>query len=148
LAEATRAVGSNKLSVAGILDGQAVVALAEDDLAGARSGLEKALAMYKTLNSPFNRAVCQIHLAEVSREQGRLAEAESLAREAAAEFERQKSMGAESESLGNMAESLALLKRIDEGRDAIQRAATIAAQSREFGSKLAVGISSARLEMA
>jgi tetratricopeptide (TPR) repeat protein/predicted Ser/Thr protein kinase len=147
LAEAMREVGSNKLSLAAILDGQAVVALAEDDLAGARSILEKALAMYKTLSGPYNRAVCQIHLAEVSREQGRLAEAEALAQEAAAEFKRQKSMGAEAESLGNRAASLALLKRIDEANETMQRAVSLAEQSREFGSRLAVGLYAAQVEI-
>jgi tetratricopeptide (TPR) repeat protein len=97
-------------AVAGMGD----VMLAEDDLQGANRSYQQSLTIRTELGEKGGVAQSQLSLAELALENGQAAQAESLAREAASEFEKENDSDQRTAAEDVLARSLMAQEKYDE----------------------------------
>jgi len=104
------------------LTGWGLVLLEQDRLADSRAKLQEALAVRKDLAEDSTLAQSWLSLAELSLEENQAAEAESLARAAAAQFAKDKSVENEVSAHATLARALLAQQKFREARSAADRA--------------------------
>jgi len=105
------------------------VQLAQGDLAGARKSRERALAMRQKLAEKGSIAENGLALAELSLEEGRPADAEATARDAAAEFKSEKIPEMQATGYALLARANFEQGKYEEARQAARRAITLSVKS-------------------
>jgi tetratricopeptide (TPR) repeat protein len=124
--------------------------LIQDDLAGARKSQEEALAIREKLGEKGSIAESRLALAALSLEEGRPADAEVGAREAAAEFQTEKIPDLEAVAYALVARSLMEQgeAKLEGAATAVDRAVSLSANSQEPMIRLLVAIIAERVRVA
>jgi len=130
------------------MNGLGDVQLAQGDLVGARKTQERALAMRQKLGEKPSTAESQMALARVSLEDGRAAEAESAAREAAKEFHGENVPDLEAAAYALLARALSQQGKLQESETAAKLAVSYSAKSQEPMIRISVAITAARVRNA
>lgn len=132
------------------LIGYALYLLGEDyayqgNLAAARKNDEQALQIRKELGEPRTLAETQLSLANLSLEENRFADAESLAREASAQLEKLNSVDDVSVGFWILARALAAEGKATDAQATIEKAAAFAQKGSDTSARLRIAIESATL---
>ena len=124
--------------------------LAQDDLAGARKRQEEALAVRQKLGEKGSIAESRLAIAALLLEEGKPAEAEAGAHEAAAEFQAEKIPDLEALAYALLARSKIEQPAagLEDAQKAINRAVSLTARSQEPLIRLFVAIIAARVQAA
>ena len=110
----------------------------------ARTTLVEALAIRTAMGAKGDAAETQLALAALSLEDGRPGDAETTARKAAEEFQREKMIDGEAGAYDWIARSLLVLGKTADARAAIERASSLAAESEDRRVRLSIGLTRAR----
>jgi len=121
------------------------VLLIKADFTGARKNYESALDLSTKQNSPADIAASRAELASLNLEEGKYAEAESLARQAATEFASEMLVDNEADACNSLARAFLGQKKIPEARVELDHALKLS--PRDPGISLALSISDARLKV-
>ncbi len=139
---------ANKSLSAHALSGEAEVLLAEGDLDGARDKEEKALALRKELGEEGPAIENRLALAVLSIEQGRPADAEASARDAAEEFRKGKQIGSEAEAEAVLSRSLLDQGKLPEAQSSVAHAEALSLGDDDRSTRMQVAIVAARVRAA
>jgi len=121
---------------------------AEGDLAGAQSQFEQALAMRQKIGALDLAAESQAELADLEIQKDHPEQAESLARAALAEFEKEKSDPDSISAYTILSRALLMQGKFDEASKASRRAAELSLTSSDPALKLPAAIQQARVQAA
>ncbi len=121
---------------------------AADDLAGARSQFEQTLAIRQKLGAAALVAESQTEIANLDLEEGHPERAEPVLRAAIAEFEKDKSDPDASSAYTSLSRALLAQDRVEEARNADERAVQLSLTSADPALKIPAAIQKARVEMA
>jgi eukaryotic-like serine/threonine-protein kinase len=132
-----------KSRLATAVAGKGDVLFAEDDLQGAQQSYQQSLALYSKLGEKGGMARSQVSLAIVALENGQPAQAESLARVAAKEFETENDADQRTAAEDVLAQSLIAKGDYDEAGREIDLAQKLGA--RDLPTTLSLTITRARL---
>ncbi len=121
---------------------------AEGDLAGAQSQFEQTLTMRQKIGALDLVAESQAELAELEIQENHPEQAESLARTALAEFEKEKSEPDSSSAYTILSRALLMQGKFDEANQASRRAAELSLTSSDPALKLPAAIQQARVQAA
>jgi DNA-binding winged helix-turn-helix (wHTH) protein/tetratricopeptide (TPR) repeat protein len=124
------------------------VLVAEGDLPGARRQYQEALEMRQKLGEMDLIAESQVSLAKLSLDEGHPEQGEPLVRSAIAEFEKEKSTPDEVGAYVVLSRVLLMQGKLDDARNAVQRASELGRTSSDPALKLPAAIQDARVEMA
>jgi tetratricopeptide (TPR) repeat protein len=124
------------------------VQLAEGDFAGAQRNQEKALALREKLGEKGSAAESRLALAEISLEEGRPAEAESVAKDVALEFQGEKMPEMEATAYSLVARAQLDQRKYEAARYTVEQAAVLSPQSQEPFGRLSNAIVAARAHRA
>ena len=122
--------------------------MAQGDLAGARQQYQQALEIRQKMGEQNLVAESQASLAELSLEEGRPEQAETLLRTAIAEFEKEKETPDATRAYTLLSRTLQTQGKLQEARKAIQHAAELARNSPDPALTLPFAIQSAQIETA
>ena len=122
--------------------------LAQDRLQDARVAAEQAIAIRQESQELAAIARSRIQLARVALEEGKAAESEQLAREAAPAFEQQNMAGDASVSAAVLARALLLQSKIEDARAAADKALVFAHQTVDRSSNFAASLAAAEVNIA
>jgi Tfp pilus assembly protein PilF/TolB-like protein len=132
-----------KSRLATAIAGMGDVQRAEDDLHGAQQSYQQSLAMRTELGEKGGMAQSQVSLAILALENGQPAEAESLARDAAKEFETENDADQRTAAEDVLAQSLIAQRNFDQATKEIDRARGLGA--RDLPTTLSFSITGAKL---
>jgi ATP/maltotriose-dependent transcriptional regulator MalT len=121
---------------------------AQGDGAGAKKLAQQMLKESQDAGQKEDAAFCQYLLAQSALGEGRLKDAEDLARQAAEGLTELGSADEEPDALGVLMESLAGQKRVGEAQQAMSKAEALARQSQDVHIQMHVATSSARVQAA
>jgi len=130
------------------LSGLAEVFQAEGDLVTSRQKQEEALAIRTRIGEKHNAAASGIYLAQLSLEEGKPAEAEKQARDAAEEFRMEKSGPDQAIALVILSRSLLVRNKIPEAREAVDQARKLAKNATNLPLQFDILIASSRIAIA
>ena len=130
------------------LSGLAEVFRAEGDLPASRQKQEEALVIRMKIGEKHNAAASGVYLSQLFLEEGQPAVAEKQAREAAAEFQSEKSEPDQSLAFVVLAQALFAQNKIPEAREAVERARKLAKKATNIPLQLEVLLASSRIAMA
>ncbi len=119
------------------------VQLAQDDLSGAEKSYSESLVIRTQLGEKGNVAASQVSLATLALEQNQPAKAESLAKEAAAEFHAETDADQEAAARDVIVQSLIALGKVSDAQSEIGKTRTLSI--RDLPAKLSLEITSARV---
>ena len=120
----------------------------QGDLATARQRQEEALAIRKEIGEKATRAESLLALADLTMEEGRAKDAETLARQALDEFQSEKLREDEISARIVLARSLMAQDKLAEAGKQIELAAVLAARSPAVEVRLSYAIVEARIKAA
>ena len=123
--------------------GFAAILEAHDKLPEARNAVLQALALSRNMKDDSNAGQSQWQLARIALEQENASEAEGLAREAAQEFDREKSMANGCAANALLARALLIETRLKEARSASDLALSLCQQGQDRGARFQAAIASA-----
>jgi ATP/maltotriose-dependent transcriptional regulator MalT len=130
------------------LYGLGQVLAAHGDLAAARKRHEGALALRDQIGEEGTAAESRLALAELSIDQGRLAEAQTLVQQAADEFRKERETEFEAAAYAIGARSLLAAGKSSEAASTIIRAEQLLRGTEDREARLLVGIDGARVQAA
>jgi eukaryotic-like serine/threonine-protein kinase len=119
------------------------VLVAEGDLPGARRQYQEALEMRQKLGEMDLIAESQVSLAKLSLDEGHPEQGEPLVRSAIAEFEKEKSTPDEVGAYVVLSRVLLMQGKLDDARNAVQRASELGHTSSDPALKLPAAIQDA-----
>jgi tetratricopeptide (TPR) repeat protein len=119
------------------------VLVAQADLPGARKAYQEALDLFTMFNDQTNIAEGRLSLAALSLEEGNPSDAETLARQAAAEFQKEKVVDQEAAAREALARALMAQSKLVEAIDQINTARNLMPRDRAI--RISVDITAARL---
>ncbi len=128
------------------VSGLAEVDFRRGDLEAAKRRHSEALGIRNGIGEKGNAAASQLGVAAAALEQGNFREAEAAAREAAAEFQREKLIDSELAARTVLAAALAQEGRTADSRREIARASGLVAKTQNRSARLGLAILSARLQ--
>lgn len=120
----------------------------QGDLAGARRLQEELLKISEDTHQQEDAAYCKFLLAGVAVEEGRAADAESLARQAADGLSGLGSLDEEPYALGTLARSLIAQNKLSEAQQIMAKAEKLAQKSQDVHIQMDVAINSGRVQAA
>ena len=123
--------------------GFAAILEAHDKLPDARAAALQALTLSRNMKDDSNAGQSQWQLARIALEQGNASEAEGLAREAALEFDHEKSMANGCAANALLARALLVETKIKEARGASDLALILCQQGQDRGARFQAEIASA-----
>jgi tetratricopeptide (TPR) repeat protein len=121
---------------------------AEGDLQAAQKQFESGRDIEQKAGNQGVVEECEAELADVAIEQGHADEAETLIRRAIAEFEKEKSDPASSGGYTVLSHALLVQGKVEDARQAVQRATELSLTSSDPALKLPAAIQHARVEIA
>jgi eukaryotic-like serine/threonine-protein kinase len=124
------------------------VLVKKNDLAGARRLLQELLKQSEDAQAQEDAAYCKFLLAEVAVADGRVAEAEPLARQAADGLSGLGSLDEEPYALGTLTRSLLAQNKLSEAQRVMAKARGLAQRSQDVLIQMDVGINEGRVQAA
>ena len=121
---------------------------ARDQLEQARATTQQNLALRKELNDEAAIPEAELQLAEIALEQGKSAEAESLARSAEASFEQQKVSDLQAQSYVELCRALLAEGRSQEARAALDQAALLSKKGGDLDARFEVALAQGSVAIA
>ncbi len=146
-AEICRKIG-NQRDLAYSLLGLGGLSLDQGNLGLARWRIQEALKIREGVGEKSNVAVSRLALATVSLEEGHGVEAQSVAQEVAAQFEKEKQIDEEASAYVLLSRSLLEQQKFPEAEEAIERAKMLSAKSGTREIEFGVAITAARVRAA
>jgi serine/threonine protein kinase/tetratricopeptide (TPR) repeat protein len=137
--------GNDKNMLAIVLDAQADLLVARDDVPGALKAVNEALALAKELKDTWQSVVFDLDIARYHLEQGDPRKAGVFARNVLSAAEHQKNIEMQGEALIVLARAVREQGQIAEAQNLIQRAAEIPMQSGWFEMRLWIATEQARI---
>jgi DNA-binding winged helix-turn-helix (wHTH) protein/tetratricopeptide (TPR) repeat protein len=137
--------GYQDLTGAMVVIGDAL--MAQGDFAGARQQYQEALETRQKLDERNLAAESQVSLAELSLEEGHPEQAETLLRQATAEFEKENGAPDATSAYTLLSRTLLTEDKLEEARKAIQHAADLGRKSPDPALTLPLTIQNAQVEM-
>jgi len=144
---ANRRLGDRN-SVAYRLEALAELLLATADLRGARRALEESASIRTALGDDVMATKARLGLARIALEEGRLPEAQALARRCADESRTAAESEAEAQALALLAETLHRLDRGNDARQAVQKARALLKADADAETSARVTMAEARVAAA
>ena len=139
---------NNITGSASAMTGLGDVQLTRGDLVAARKTQEQALAMRQKLGEKQSIAESRLALARVSLEEGRNAEAESAARQAATEYQAENVPDLEAAAYTVLARSMLEQGKSEEAQKAAKSAVSYSVRSQQPMLRISVAITAARVQWA
>ena len=124
------------------------ISRAQGDLAAARKTYDEALALQKEISASGDMARTRLAMAALSIDEGRPADAEQPARDAAEEFRKEKVGDQEASAYDLLARSLFVREKVGDARKAIDQAVTLSQKIDNRRIRLAVALTGARIAAA
>jgi len=118
------------------------------DSEAARKMYEEALALQRQLGEKGSVALTQLAVGELDCDSGKASEAETLAREAVQEFQAEKELDSEIPSETLLSRSLRLQGKLDDAKQAMDRALALSKKSGDVTVHLALAIQNAYMRAA
>jgi eukaryotic-like serine/threonine-protein kinase len=139
---------ANKSLLAHALSGEAEILLSEGDLIGAQERQERALALRKELGEEGLAIENRLALAVLSIEQGRPADAEAPAREAAEGFGKGKQVSSQAVAEAVLSRALLAQGKLPEAQASVERAEALSRGGDDRDARFSVAIIAAQVRAA